>query len=217
MNKKGGLIVDSNMVDGAGFLATFARLSLKTSVWDGKRGTNLLDGGCPYYSCYECKDLGKYVAVGALEPQFFQQLLHGLDLDIKDVLPPGVTDRSDKTGWTFMKKTFESKIKEKTRDEWEKIFEGVDACVTPVKEMVELENEGYRNKMPVHVHDMLARDENGGGHPDDGIGWIEEGMSVGENAEQILGEWLGWEKEVDWREVNGTLVKVGKGSKESKL
>lgn len=80
-----GQVVEANMVDGSAYLATMPRLSRKTPVWSEPRGTNLLDGGCPYYDTYETKDKGKYFAVGALEPQFYAALLKGLGFSGKDV------------------------------------------------------------------------------------------------------------------------------------
>ncbi|KAM5342578.1 hypothetical protein ACJ41O_013544 [Fusarium nematophilum] len=74
-----GQVVEANMVDGSSYLATFPRMALKTSLGDNGRGNNLLDGGSPFYDTYETSDR-RYMAVGALEPQFFAALLKGLDL-----------------------------------------------------------------------------------------------------------------------------------------
>ena len=223
-----GSVVDANMVDGSAFLAMFARLGRKTGVWDGPRGTNLLDGACPFYQCYECKDSGRYVAVGALEPQFFSQLLSGLELDESDILAgaegrqedggESVGNRFDKEGWEFMRSVFAKKFREKTRDEWEKVFEGRDACVTPMRTMDELEeDEEWENRVPVHVRGESEQENQKDDHPSDGIGWSSEGMDIGYQAEQVLRDWLGWEKEKDWTvDSNGAYVSVSRDGR-SKL
>ncbi len=94
-------------------------------VWSDERGTNLLDTGAPYYDVYETSD-GKYMAVGAIEPQFYALLLEGLGLDAAEL--PGQTDI---TAWPELRKVFTEKFLSKTRDEWSRIFLGTDACVSP--------------------------------------------------------------------------------------
>ena len=213
-----GSIVDANMVDGSGFLATFARLGKKDSFWGAPRGTNLLDGGCPYYGCYECKDRNRYVAVGALEPQFFDQLLEGLQLKEEDVLGPGVSSRFDREGWPYMRNVFERRFHERTRDEWEMVFQGRDACVTPVKEMEELEAEQWVNRIPVNVRSgsefssALGDDV----HPSDGVGWSSTGMETGHQAEHVLEQWLGWRRDREWTEDQGVYMKISR-TERSKL
>jgi alpha-methylacyl-CoA racemase len=91
-----------------------------------ERESFLLDGGAPFYRTYECFD-GRYVAVGAIEPQFFAQLLAGLELSPQDV--PSQFDIAD---YPQMHKIFTERFAAKTRDEWSTIFAGTDACVTPV-------------------------------------------------------------------------------------
>lgn len=91
-----------------------------------KRESFLLDGGAPFYRCYETSD-GKYMAVGAIEPQFFAALLKGLGLSRDDV--PAQLDRDS---YPRMRDIFTSRFASRTRDEWTRIFAGTDACVTPV-------------------------------------------------------------------------------------
>ncbi|KAK7757211.1 hypothetical protein SLS62_000760 [Diatrype stigma] len=141
-----GQVVEANMVDGANYLATFPRLSRKTpAVGGGPRGTNLLDGGCPFYDTYETRDDGsgerKYVAVGALEPQFFRALVKGLGLAGKGLLwaEDDEKRRHDSKCWPEMRREFEKAFRTKTRDEWEAVFDGTDACCTPVLGYAELE------------------------------------------------------------------------------
>ena len=120
-----GQVVEANMVDGSAHLATMPRLATKRPVWSGPRGTNSLDGGAPYYDTYETKD-GKYMAVGALEPQFYAALLKGLGLREADL----GGKRDDRATWPKQRNLFTKIFKSKTRDEWEYIFDGTDACCT---------------------------------------------------------------------------------------
>lgn len=129
-----GQVVEANMVDGSAYLGSFMRYGLKTPMWNAPRGENLLDGGCPWYQVYECKD-GGYMAVGALEPQFFAELVRGLELDVAQI--------HDRTEWPAMKEQFQRRFLTKTRLCWEKIFYGKDACCTPVLTQAELEQHGY--------------------------------------------------------------------------
>jgi len=94
--------------------------------WPGPRGTNLLDGGAPFYATYATAD-GRFVAVGALEPQFYAELLAGLGL--ADVELPAQLDPS---GWPVLRERFATVFAGRTRDQWSEVFEGTDACVAPV-------------------------------------------------------------------------------------
>jgi alpha-methylacyl-CoA racemase len=94
--------------------------------WADAREANLLDGGAPHYDTYTCAD-GRHVAVGALEPQFYAQLLAGLGLDPAALPAPG-----DVAGWPTLRARFTAIFATRTRDEWVAVFDGTDACVTPV-------------------------------------------------------------------------------------
>lgn len=121
-----GQIVDAAMVDGASVLTQMMWSLRGVGGWSDERGSNLLDGSAPYYDTYECSD-GRYVAVGALEPQFYAQLLDVLGLAGED-LP----DQNDRDGWPVLRKRFSEVFASRTRDEWAAAFAGTDACVTPV-------------------------------------------------------------------------------------
>ncbi|KKK15699.1 hypothetical protein ARAM_007463 [Aspergillus rambellii] len=150
-----GQIVEANMVDGSAFLATMPRLHLTTPLWNRARGTNLLDGGSPFYDTYETKDKGKYFAVGALEPRFYDALVRGLGFGPggEDLLP----DRDDRGNWARLREIFTQRFREKTRSEWEGVFDGVDACATPVLEQDELRAAGYEQRPAVHLSETPAR------------------------------------------------------------
>ncbi|XP_053304118.1 alpha-methylacyl-CoA racemase [Spea bombifrons] len=121
-----GQVVDASMVEGAAYLGSFVWKSQQLGLWDRPRGENMLDGGAPFYSTYKTLD-GKYMAVGAIEPQFYMELLKGLSLDISDL--PTQMSVSD---WPELRRILTEKFLEKTQEEWCQIFDGTDACVTPV-------------------------------------------------------------------------------------
>ncbi|GAA5210909.1 CaiB/BaiF CoA transferase family protein [Streptomyces thinghirensis] len=121
-----GQIVDAAMVDGIGALLQLTWSLRGSGRWSDERGVNLIDGGAPFYDTYECAD-GRYVAVGAIEPQFYAQLLEGLELADQE-LP----DRDDPDNWPLLSKRFAAAFASRTRDEWSAVFAGTDACVTPV-------------------------------------------------------------------------------------
>ncbi|RZB14743.1 CoA transferase [Streptomyces sp. F001] len=120
-----GQVVDAAIVDGASHLAAMIHGMLAAGGWQDRRGANLLDGGCPYYGTYETAD-GKYMAVGALEPQFYDEFLDLLD--IKEY----ATARKDWSRWGELREAVTARFKSRTRDEWTAVFEGSDACVAPV-------------------------------------------------------------------------------------
>ena len=128
-----GQVVDSAMVDGAAYVASWLFLSRNLpSIWQGaERGNNTLDGGAYFYDTYETKD-GKYMSVGALEPQFFE--LFAKHLGLPD-LSQFVTEESEKDA---AKSAIASAFLQKTQSEWTEIFEDIDACVYPVLEWTDV-------------------------------------------------------------------------------
>ena len=121
-----GQVIDAAMVDGVSLLAQMMWTMKSTGALRDRRESFLLDGGAPFYGCYETAD-GRYVAVGAIEPQFFAALLDGLGLSPGDV--PGQLDRDS---YPEMRAVFTQRFASRTRDEWARTFAGTDACVTPV-------------------------------------------------------------------------------------
>jgi alpha-methylacyl-CoA racemase len=198
-----GQVVEANMVDGSSYLATFPRFALKTPLGDRGRGRNILDGGCPYYDTYETKD-GKYMSVGALEPQFFKVLIQGLGLDGQD----WESRRFDPDEWPVMGALFTKTFKSKTRTEWEAVFDGTDACCLPVLEYGELETNAEREgdqRPAVTLKDTpcLAVVENAGPNQGQGRGVSGQGytgvpLAPGEGGEKVLQRWLGWGKGKDY-------------------
>jgi alpha-methylacyl-CoA racemase len=126
-----GQVVDAAMVDGVAALSAMLWSYRGQGLWSDERGGNVLDGGAPFYDTYTCAD-GRYVAVGAIEPQFFAALLTGLGLSKAD-LP----HQHDRAGWPVLRQIFNEAFSTRTRDEWASAFDGTDACVTPVVELAE--------------------------------------------------------------------------------
>ncbi len=126
-----GQVIDAAMVDGVPAMMGLLFTMRAGGLWSDKRGDNLLDGAAPFYRCYETAD-GKFMAVGALEPQFFALLLEGCGMD-----PDWRKAQMDKRRWPEMTRAFADVFASRTRDEWSAIFEGTDACVAPVLDHAE--------------------------------------------------------------------------------
>ena len=119
-----GQVVDAAIVDGVASLLAMPLMFLGQGVWRDERGVNLLDGGVPWYDVYETAD-GQWMAVGALEPRFYDALLAGLGL-------ADAPDRRDPQQWPELRALFTARFKDKTRDEWAAVFAGSEACAEPV-------------------------------------------------------------------------------------
>ena len=126
-----GQVVDSAMIDGSLSLMSFFYSLKEMGHWTDKRESNLLDGYAHFYDTYECKD-NKFVAIGSIESQFYNELLEKLQIDDRKFL-----DQYNKELWPELKDIMTAKIKSKSRSEWIEIFSESDACVTPVLDMEE--------------------------------------------------------------------------------
>jgi alpha-methylacyl-CoA racemase len=126
-----GQVVDAAMIDGAAALMTIFHGAQQAGFWKDAVGTNMLDSGAPFYDAYETAD-GKYVAIGAIEPQFYAELLRKLGLDGEDL--PG---QNDPAGWPALRERFTALFRTRTRDAWCELLEGSDACFAPVLTMAE--------------------------------------------------------------------------------
>jgi alpha-methylacyl-CoA racemase len=125
-----GQVVDAAMLDGAASQMTMIYGMLAAGHWNAERGRNLLDGAAPFYRCYACAD-GRYLAIGAIEPQFFAALMAGLELDAAP------WDQADRAQWPALTEVLAARIAERPRDDWAAVFDGTDACVAPVLTMEE--------------------------------------------------------------------------------
>ena len=193
-----GQVVDAAMVEGAGYLMLpfFGTPGSAERTGEGaadsptrapfERGRSILDSGAPFYDAYLTAD-GRWVAVGAIEPQFYAALLAGLGLD-GSALP----DPMDTASWPAMKERFAEVFASRTRDEWEQVFAGTDACVAPVLELDELEDHPHHRSrgwlehhhgvlQPGPVPRLSVSPGRIGGPP----------PVTGEHTDRILEEWLG--------------------------
>ncbi|MEX3316082.1 CaiB/BaiF CoA transferase family protein [Sulfitobacter sp. PS-8MA] len=121
-----GQTVDAAMVDGVPAMMGLIHGMLAQGAWTEARASNWLDGAAPFYRCYTCAD-GKFIAVGALEPQFYALLLEKLDLPA-DYL----SSQNDTATWPARRAEFAALFATRTRDAWAAHFDGSDACVAPV-------------------------------------------------------------------------------------
>lgn len=120
-----GQVVDAAIVDGAAHLMTAIHTLMASNSWHNERQSNMLDGGAPYYSIYRTLD-GRHMAVGAIEPKFYAELVKRLGLDIP------LAQQEQRDTWDDTRASFEAVFLTKTQDEWSALFEGTDACVAPV-------------------------------------------------------------------------------------
>jgi alpha-methylacyl-CoA racemase len=132
-NSGKGQVIDAAISDGVSSLMTMMHGLHAVGGWDKRPQQNILDGGSHYYDSYECAD-GKWIALGAVEPQFYQTLVDKLGVDIGEFKP---LDQFDKQKWVALKPVFSARIKEKTQAEWCEIFAGSDACFAPVLDIAE--------------------------------------------------------------------------------
>lgn len=121
-----GQVVDVAMVDGVSVGLQMLWALRSQGMWTDHRGANFLDGAAPFYRSYACSD-SRYMAVGAIEPEFYDLLVEKLGLD-----PGSLPDRNNPMNWAALTEVFAAKFAQKTREEWTAVFAGTDACVTPV-------------------------------------------------------------------------------------
>jgi alpha-methylacyl-CoA racemase len=141
-----GQVVDAAIIDGATSITGMLHGMLELGGWRDERGVNLLDGGAPFYDCYRCAD-GEWVAVGALEPQFYRALIEKLgmaeDARLQSYLDPAV--------WPAIRERFTAKFAERSRDEWHELFADSDCCVAPVLSMREAREDGHNRDREIFI------------------------------------------------------------------
>jgi alpha-methylacyl-CoA racemase len=140
-----GQVVDAAMVDGAASLMTMTFAFRQGGMWSDDRGVNMLDTGAPFYEVYETSD-GKWFAVGAIERQFYAELIRIMGLDPDDL--PGQMDREQ---WPDMKKRFADVFRSRTRQEWTDAFAGTDGCGAPVLSPWEAHNHPHNRHRQTFV------------------------------------------------------------------
>ncbi|TIL26237.1 MAG: CoA transferase [Mesorhizobium sp.] len=121
-----GQVIDAAMTEGASMLTTPMHALMAAGLWSDRRGANLLDSGAPFYDTYETAD-ARHVAVGCLEPRFFAEFARLLPLDERFV-----RGQYDRTLWPEMRAAIVDRVRQKTRDDWDRLFAATDACFAPV-------------------------------------------------------------------------------------
>lgn len=144
-----GQVVDAAISDGVAHLMAMISGMRTAGVWNDRRAANILDGAAPYYAVYDCAD-GGHLAVGAIEPQFWAELLDRLGIDAAS-LP----DRADPANWPVIRARLAEVIASRSRDDWAAVLEGTDACAAPVLSI---------DEAPRHPH-MRARASFAGSEP----------------------------------------------------
>jgi alpha-methylacyl-CoA racemase len=134
-----GQVVDAAMTDGAALLGAMMYGLRAFGSWNDEREANMLDGGAPFYDTYACAD-GKFLSVGAIEPQFYAQLLA-----LSGATDPEFAKQWSQKRWPDLKAKFAALFATRTRDDWCALLEGSDACVAPVLDMAEA---------PLHPHNQ---------------------------------------------------------------
>ena len=144
-----GQVVDAAMIDGVPAMMGLIHTMLAKGTWTEERGANWLDGAAPFYRCYACAD-GRFISVGALEPQFYAILLNGLGLS-----PDLADSQNDRDQWPTRISEFTAIFQTKTRDEWAAHFDGTDACVAPVLTFAEAPNHPQNGARHVFAQEPL--------------------------------------------------------------
>ncbi|MEU1997348.1 CaiB/BaiF CoA-transferase family protein [Nocardia gamkensis] len=121
-----GQVIDAAMIDGVAVLTAKLQGLRAAGLYSDEPGTNFLDSGAPFYDTYRCAD-GRYLAVGALEPDFYREFSSRLGVDTTGW--PGQDDREQ---WPRLRELIADAVSKRTRDEWWQIYQGTDACVSPV-------------------------------------------------------------------------------------
>jgi len=140
-----GDVVDAAIIDGVSSMMGIVQSLSAFGLWSPERENNLLDGGAPFYRCYATSD-GKYMAVGCIEPQFFT-----LMLQIIGISPEEYGGQNDRKKWPRQHELLESAFNSKTRDEWAELFDGTDACVTPVLDLAEAQEHKHNKARNSHT------------------------------------------------------------------
>jgi alpha-methylacyl-CoA racemase len=181
-----GQVVDAAMTDGSALLGAMMYGLRAFGTWNDQREANMLDGGAPFYDTYACAD-GKYISIGAIEPQFYTQLLA-----LAGAVDPDFARQWSRPRWPQLKAKFAALFATRTRDAWCALLEGTDVCFAPVLDMAEA---------PAHPHN-LARgtfiEQDGVTQPAPAPRFSRTAPGVpaapaapGQDSEQVLADW-GW-------------------------
>ncbi|KAM8744372.1 alpha-methylacyl-CoA racemase [Acanthopagrus schlegelii] len=197
-----GQIIDASMVEGAAYVGSFVWKSRKIGMWDNSRGQNMLDSGAPFYDTYETSD-GKYMAVGAIEPQFYRELIKGLELEAGD-LPPQMSLND----WPELRRIFTERFASKTQADWSEIFDGTDACVTPVLSFDQVSSHPHNKERASFITDSSG-DESPRPAPVLSVTPAEPCLSpdpaIGEHTAEVLEDYGFTSAEIDQMRAAGVV------------
>lgn len=140
-----GQVIDAAMVDGSSLLMSIFHSLKATGAWHAERDSNILDGGHHYYGCYETED-GKYVSLGAIEPQFYAEFLRLTGLD-----PEEFHAQTDRKSQVRLRARLVQLFKTRTQQEWCELLEGTDACFAPVIPFWEAHNHSHNQARQNHI------------------------------------------------------------------
>lgn len=142
-----GQVVDAAMIDGASTLMASSYAANQVGYWSDERGTNVLDSGAHFYEVYETAD-GKYITIASVEPQFYAALITCLGDEAE-----GLENQWDMGDWPKLKEKLETVFKRRTRDEWDKFFDGADICYAPVLSMGEVRHHPHHQARGTFLDD----------------------------------------------------------------
>ena len=137
-----GQVVDAAITDASALLMALLHSLDAQGMWRQQRGSNLLDGGAHFYGVYETRD-GRYISLGAIEPQFYALMVETAGLD-----PVEFGEQMDQRKWPELKRQLEALFKTRTRDEWCELMEGTDICFAPVLDL---------HEAPAHAHNQARQ------------------------------------------------------------
>ena len=195
-----GQVVDAAMTDGAALLGAMMYGFRAHGSWRDQRGANMLDGGAHYYDTYACAD-GKFISIGAIEPQFY-----GLLLKLAEIDDPAFRAQMDARQWPALTEKLAAVFRARSRDEWCRLLEGTDVCFAPVLDMGEA---------PQHPHNVARGtfvDVDGVTQPAPAPRFSRTAPEIGsapaqpgEHSAAVLGEW-GWSvAEIDALAAQGVI------------
>ncbi|HWD30750.1 MAG TPA: CaiB/BaiF CoA-transferase family protein [Pseudomonas sp.] len=140
-----GQVVDAAISDGVALLSTMYYEFQQNGQW-GERGQNLFDGAAPFYGCYTCAD-GRFISIGAIEPQFYQCLLERCEID-----DPLFKAQWDRSLWPAQRAKLETLFRSRSRDQWCQLLEGSDACFAPVLDFSEAPAYAHNQARGTFMH-----------------------------------------------------------------
>lgn len=144
-----GQVVDAAIVDGVTHLTSVIHALANAGRWEDSRASNTLDGGAPFYAVYRTSD-DRHLAVGAIEPKFFAEFIAGLGIDVP------ASAQYDQSAWPQLRARIAGRVSERSMAEWETVFAGTDACVSPIRSLNEAPDDEH-----LAARGALVRDDGG--------------------------------------------------------